>query len=233
MKLSDFRGVFRKVDTELLRVENPFDDYYIVTLKPVTKIHWQSGEHGIFTLPGKSFKGKKWRAFSIASTADEGLIVIATRIGKHVSSYKRALLKMKVGEVVTLRGPFGGFTIKDDHSPVILMSTGVGIAPMRALAKSASKVKDRPVIILHADKDKYLFRQVFEELADENTSVTYEMLNSKAMMDEAVINYANKYKDKGYFYISGSKESIKSLTAILRINGIAKNRIINDPFVGY
>ena len=43
----------------------------------------------------KKIDGKKWRAFSIASTQKEDVILLGTRTGKTPSSFKKALIRLK------------------------------------------------------------------------------------------------------------------------------------------
>ena len=109
--------------------------HYTVKLKNDTGLTWVPGEHGIFTLPSKKIEGRKYRLFSIASIPEEGFILLGTRTGKEISSFKQALLTMKPNEKVALRGPFGWLKIQDETSPIVMFANGVGIALIRALLK--------------------------------------------------------------------------------------------------
>ena len=67
MKLKDFKGIFNKSTFSVISVENKNGDYYQIDMKPEEGTFWNPGDHGIFTIPNKKFKGKKYRAFSVAS----------------------------------------------------------------------------------------------------------------------------------------------------------------------
>merc|ERR1711879_526739 len=131
--LKYFKGLFKTSHVEFVKATNVYEDYYEIELKPEAGTSWVSGMHAVFTLPNKKVKGKKFRAFSIASTQKENTILLGTRTGKEVSSFKQALLSMKQGEKVKMRGPFGWFHLMNDSSPIVMIALGVGITPIRAL----------------------------------------------------------------------------------------------------
>lgn len=75
----------------------------------------------------KKIEGRKYRLFSIASIPEEWFILVGTRTGKEISSFKQSLLMMKPNEKVALRGPFGWLKIQDETSPIVMFPSRVGI----------------------------------------------------------------------------------------------------------
>lgn len=92
MKLSDFKGLFNKSILKVKKINNPYKDYYEIYLTPGVNTSWKPGDHGIFRLPNNKVEGKKWRAFSVASIPEENIIILGTRTGNKVSSFKQELI---------------------------------------------------------------------------------------------------------------------------------------------
>ena len=96
----------------------------------------------LFSLcPDAMYRGKKWRAFSVASVPEEGYILIGTRTHGNISSFKENLIGMSAGDKVKVIGPFGWLVKKDDTSPIVFIAGGVGITPVRALIKQLENDK--------------------------------------------------------------------------------------------
>jgi NAD(P)H-flavin reductase len=233
MKLSDFKGVLKTVELEFINIENVSEDYYIIRLKKPEGLVWRPGEHAIFSLPHKNVEGKKTRAFSIASTSKEENILLGTRTGKAVSSFKQNLIDMKQGEKVLMRGPFGWFVQQDDTTPSVLISLGVGVTPMRALLKEFSENGNINVDFIYSSTSTFLFEEEINQMinANENFDITYAKTIEET--NEAVIDAQKKYGNNAYYYIGGSQNGIKAITKLLKSKGIKRKKIIHDPFIGY
>ena len=233
MNLRDFKGLKNKSKLQVSGTNNEYGDYYTVKLKLNGKVSWRPGEHGIFTLPGSDVRGRKWRAFSVASVPEEGFVMIGTRTGAHASSFKEKLINLPEGEAVALRGPFGWFTKKDDTSPMVFTAGGVGITPVRAILKQIEGETGRPVEIIHSSDDYHLFGDEIKSMAESNAMITYHQTRSKEETQKLVLNLAKEYKNLAYYYISGSFDIIKSVRKILKKQGIKAKRLVHDPFLGY
>lgn len=233
MKLGDFKGLFNKSIATIQSVENPHGDYYIVKMKPAQNLKWEAGEHGIFTLPGKDIDGKKWRAFSVASIDNDGYIMIGTRTGKEVSSFKKNLINMKKGEKVAVRGPFGWFKIMDNSTPMVLVAHGVGITPIRALLKRLEKNTAREIHVIYASSDYYLFGDDIDRIAEGNQSVALYKTKDREATQKQLKALADKFSNTAYYYISGSIPATKADQELLKQQAVKGSRIINDPFYGY
>lgn len=233
MKLSDFRGIKNSAQLSVLSVENPHSDYYTVKMALENGVSWRPGEHGIFKLPGKTIEGRKWRAFSVASTPEEGFLLLGTRTGDTPSSYKRQLINLKPGDKVDVRGPFGWFTMQDEITPVVMIAGGVGITPIRALLKSIKGSNQRQVDVLYASGSHYLFEDDLKAVIDNDENMTLHKTVKTPETQHATLELAKKYGNSAYYYVSGNIGMIKDTKQLLKGEGIKGNRIINDPFLGY
>lgn len=233
MKLSDFRGLFTKTDINLIKMIKHENDQYefdfaIEKLKP-----WRPGEHGAFLLPGKKIKGKKFRGFSIASIYEEGILKIATRIDENPSSFKAHMRDMNPGDIMRLVGPFGWFTLQDEHSPVVLIAGGVGITPLRALMKEFEKGNKRAVSLIYSAKGEHLYKDELKAIADKDPQIKANFVSDKDESSKLINKNVTAFGPSAYYYISGTRPMIKSIIKKLRSKGIPRRQIITDPFFGY
>lgn len=233
MKLTDFKGLFKKATLKVVSIENPEEDYYIVKMSYPKGTTWEPGEHGIFKLPGKEITGKKWRAFSVSSVKEEGYVMIGTRTGDKISSFKQELINMKAGEEVSVIGPFGWFKLQDKSSPIVLTAQGVGITPIRAILKSLEHDQSREVVVIHASKSTHLYGDDLVTIAENNPKINYHKTASKNETQELMASLVKKYQNSAYYYNSGSKAALKENAAYLKEIGVSGKRIIEDPFMGY
>jgi len=232
MKFEDIKGVFKKNELTIESIDNPYADYYTVRIKNDSDVSWTPGDHAIITLPGKKIQGQKYRVFSVASTPDEGIILLGTRTGKEKSSFKKELLTMKAGEKVGVRGPFGWFKVQDETSPIVLFAGGVGITPIRSLLKQLEFNTNRPVEVVYSSSEYYLFGNEIEEITVNNSKITLYKVSSieetTAQLDKLVKQYGNS----AYYYNSGAPVVLKSVKKRYIDSGIQKKRIIADAFMG-
>ncbi len=233
MKLKDFKGIFNHSIVTVENISNPYGDYYIVTLKPDKELVWTPGEHGAFLLPDRKVRGKMFRGFSIASIYEEGVIILGTRTGESVSSFKSELIAMKKGERVKIIGPFGWFTLQDEFSPLVMIAGGVGITPIRALLKQLDGKTDRQVDVIYASNQFFLFDEEIGGVINRNASFHLHKTKSKEETESILHEMAMQNENKAYYYISGARLFIKSIKRRLSKQSIKRRRMINDPFFGY
>lgn len=233
MKISDVTGILKKNTLTVESIENPFDDYHTITLNIRNNLTWEAGEHGVFTLPGRKVSGKPFRPFSVASIPEEGKLLIATRANEPISDFKKQLFSMNKGDKVTVWGPFGWFKVQDNHSPVVMITTGVGITPMRAIIKSLENEETRPIHLIHSSPSKHLYRNTFEDISKKNRDFHPVFTSSKEQTIQTYSALAQVHGNDAYYFLSGKPQIIEQTKKELKKLGIANNRILNDPYKGY
>lgn len=107
---------------------------------------WQPGQFNMLYVPGVGEA-----AISISSDCEqEGVLTHTIRM---VGSVTRAIEKMQPGDVIGLRGPFGvGWPMDQlDGQDVVLMSGGIGLAPIRPVVYWLLRHRERAgrVILLY------------------------------------------------------------------------------------
>ena len=233
MKISDFKGLFRKQDIELVKMTKFEEDVVEFDFSTKNMKMWRPGEHGAFTLPGKGVKGKRFRGFSIASIPEEGVLKIATRIGEEPSSFKQIMLNLSPGDTIRLRGPFGWFTLQDETSPIVLIAAGIGITPIRALLKELEKGNERSVTLIYSARNNFLYKNTIEKIADKDQRIKTHFVQSKEESSRILKNAATEFGNKAYYYISGTPKMLSDTRKKLKAVSIKTSKIITDPFFGY
>jgi len=233
MKLRYFTGLLKTYDLRFVSAEKVSGDYVLVKLQAPSPMNWEAGQHGIFTLPGKKVKGKFFRVFTLASASTENTILIGTRTGAVPSPFKQALLDMKEGEIVKLRGPGGWFVVRDATSPIIMLATGIGVTPMRSMLYALKDDTARPIHLIHSSSDYYLFIDEFKELQKENDQIKLTYVAHREEFKEAIKAVAVQYGQSAYYYMAGSPAAVSATKALLNAQGIKRNRRIHESFQGY
>ena len=233
MKLSDLKGISKVHKLEFISATNTDKDYYEIELSKPEGLKWRPGEHAIFSIPNKKINGKKWRAFSIASTPKEGKILLGTRTGENISDFKKVLFGLSKGDTVKMRGPFGWFVEQDKTTPVVMIALGVGVTPIRALLTLFEHQHDRVVDVVYSSTDVFLYKERIQEIIDHNESFHISYETTLEATKESINNISLKHKSNAIYYLSGSIKAIKSVTKQLKANGVKGKQIINDPFYGY
>lgn len=209
---------------------------YQFNFVPDKSLHWKAGQHGLLEIMLPNGKtGRK--PFSVSSSPAEGVISVTTRADKITSSaFKRALLKLKKGSTAKMRGPVGRLYVKHPTKHYVMLATGIGITPFRAILTQLAHEKSKQIITLFYvnSKDGHYYRDQLSDLNKQlpNLTINYiyrpERLTGHIIEDElgAAISEC-------IFLLSGSTKMIRSYRRTLQGLGIAKKRIISDPFYGF
>jgi NAD(P)H-flavin reductase/ferredoxin len=122
-------------DAVVERVTRVTPTIFEVVARSESAIDYRAGQYFEFLLPGVTPD----RCFSAASRPG------TTRLEFHVRHYRggrvgEALASgaLAAGDILGLRGPFGGFHLSDDDErPAILIAGGTGLAPIKAMLDDA------------------------------------------------------------------------------------------------
>ncbi len=102
---------------------------------------WRAGQYASF-----QFSGCEPRDFSIANTSDVGLIELHVRRSGSGGASDAICDDVKVGDAVSVDGPYGASYFRERHQgPIVAIAGGTGLAPMKSIvegARSAGFKKD-------------------------------------------------------------------------------------------
>ena len=81
-------------------------------------------------------------------------------------------------------------------------------------------------------KEEFIYRDAFNKAA-ENNQLSVEYLSKREDLTESIEKFVKNYKNNGNYFIVGSPNMTKSISALLKNHGINKKNIIKDMFIGY
>ncbi len=228
----DYLPVILRRRIVLAEIRQETETVHSFIFKPKGAMRWKAGQHGIFLFPHAKITGKKWRAFSIASSSHEGEIRISTIIKEPVSDFKKHLLALKPGDELIMHGPFGEFRVSPHICRIVGIAGGIGITPFRALMKDISLgvIAATQLTLIYSSIDPYVFKEEIDKFAlhpSIKVIYTHTPEEVNAALDEQVEQYANSAS----YFISGSPGMIQAIRKTLK--GKRIRHIVNDSFKGY
>lgn len=164
-----------------------------------------------------------------------------------VSSY---LFGLKVGDAVTVSGPFGDFFVMDTDREIVLIGGGVGMAPLRAhvfdqlvYRKTARRISFWYGARSRAD---LYYADDMERLAREHPNFSWHVVLSDPapgdmwdgetgfIHDVVYRNYLKAHPDPAAceYYLCGPPLMIEAVQAILDRLGVPHENILYDDFGG-
>lgn len=207
----------------------------------VDGLSWQAGQYLIYKLEHspKDLRGKM-RFFTISSAPFEKTLSITTRISsKNGSTFKKALLNLKKGDEVEVKGPDGDFVLDDEYKKYVFLAGGIGINPYRSILKQLNResmVKGQwsmvDITLLYSNSDSdFIYKKELDGYAKNNPKLNIAYIVSPKRIDKKMIS---KYLDKKtMFYVSGPDPMVEAMEKLLNEMNIDKKRIKSDYFSGY
>ena len=120
-----------------------------IQITELPKFDFKPGQFVTLDLPIHEKPNKRWRSYSIASWPDgTNIIELCIVFLDQGAGTSYLFNEVKEGSQLTLRGPVGVFTLKEENlqQDLFLICTGTGIAPFRSMAQHLTINK-----ILHLD----------------------------------------------------------------------------------
>ncbi len=178
------------------------------------------------------------RSYSIANAprSDGKLELQIKRVDKGLMS-ATLFSKTKVNDMFRLEGPLGTFSYRDDgEENIILMATGTGIAPIKALLESFTKDENQKnIFIVWGARYKKDFYLNLEPLIDKHELLLVLSRENcdgffHGYVQDAVLSLGLDL-EKTSVYACGSEVMIKNARDCLLKNGIRRSRFHSDAFV--
>jgi ferredoxin-NADP reductase len=218
-----------------------------LTLKPVSRpdlfpykagqyvtIGWKHGE-----------RPTPVRCFSlVTSPTQRGAVKIAMTLQ---GDFTKAAATLAIGQEVTLRGPFGDFTLEPEASGHVMIAGGIGITPLLSMLRYAT---DRgvklPLTLLYGcrSQDDVSFLPEFDELCRLNPrlAVVYAITSGpvdklagrqvvSGYIDRDLLKKAGQRQGPGAeFYICGPPKFMTAMNETLEELGVGSGYIHTESF---
>lgn len=169
LPVRDFPGVVSRIESLTPTIKGLW-----LKLDAPEGMHFQAGQYVNLELPG----GIGSRAFSIANAPQEGgEIELNIRIvpGGRGTTYVHE--QLKVGDRLTISGPYGRFFVKKSADvPVIFMAGGSGLSSPRSMILDLlGEGFDKPIALIYGqrNRDELYYHDEFLALAERHPNFQY------------------------------------------------------------
>lgn len=184
------------------------------------------------------------RYFSLASAPTEKDVRIGIRVEKEKgSSYKKALMNLKVGSKLFAGELTGDFVLPKKENKYVFIAGGIGITPFRSIIKNAiDKSENLDAVLFYSSSSEkdFVFKDVFDSASSIGLKTVYiashpsESWKGKSgRIDEKMIKEEVPDFNNRIYYLSGPNSMVESYKKLLRSLGIMPHKIVTDYFPGY
>ncbi|MFH0714462.1 MAG: FAD-binding oxidoreductase [Candidatus Diapherotrites archaeon] len=187
----------------------------------------------------------KWASYSVCnSPAQKGFIELSvanfrteTGVSFHFCE------KMKAGDKVKVKGPFGNFVLKPESAQkeIALIAMGCGIAAMMCLLRTLHEQKFPNKVSLFfgfRNRELYLFREEIEKLQKEwknfeaNVITSREEWNGKRGHVQDLIAAYDFPEDKSgmHVYMCGAPSATEEMVQALKAKGFKEEQVFKEKW---
>jgi ferredoxin-NADP reductase/Na+-transporting NADH:ubiquinone oxidoreductase subunit NqrB len=205
---------------------------------PNQKLKFSAGQYLEWTLAHKNVDARgNRRFFTVASSPTESNIELGiSTAGDKLSSFKRALLSLEVGQELYAGQLSGDFTLpKDQNQKLVFIAGGIGITPFRSMVKYLLDTNQkRDIILLYtcSHQDDFAYLELFTQAAKAGVKLVKIATSEQGHLTEVLIKKeVADYPDRRY-YLSGSNAMVVSYENLLENLGIPRANIVTDYFPG-
>jgi ferredoxin-NADP reductase len=195
-----------------------------ITLCSKEEILYKPGQYTVLRRSGEDVG--RYFSFSSSLTETHPSITIKDQLESQESKYS-------IGDDVYVSEPQGKFTLSNNKdTPIIFVSGGIGIAPVRGLVKWLSDIGDRRNVSLFYSvrrRKDLLFLDVFKnypvklKITVTGTGADHE---ERRICTDDIVKLSNK--NASLIYISGSYSMVQNIGFSLISKGVNKETIITD-----
>lgn len=183
---------------------------------------------------------------SLASSPTRPHLEFGARVASG-SPWKRAFAALRPGDVAEVDGAYGHFVL-DEARPAVLVAGGIGITPLKGMAEWAADTRwAQPMSLLYSNRtpEEIAYRRELEELQKGNPRfrVLHTVTRPKearepwtgrtGRFDGALLREAAEGMAEPNYYVCGTPEMVLEAMRLLRGQGVAPQRIVQERFLGY
>ncbi len=190
--------------------------------------HFSAGQYIWLILPkliSPDPKGER-RAFSITSSSSRhDSVSILFRVSN--SSYKKSLLNMKIGSEAQISGPFGSSLVCDFQNELIMIGSGVGIAPfmgiIRSIDSDIATPKLKLISITMPGRDNFITEEFRMVCSNHHT----ELVEETGPFHKSFVSSAS---GDAVYFISGTQRVVDDIYEKLVDHGIQRDKMKFEQF---
>ena len=225
------------------------NDTYDFIFSSNRKIKFKAGQYLEWTLPHEDFDARgNRRYFTIASAPTEKYIRVGVKFYPKPSTFKIAMLGLKVGDIITAGQLSGDFTLpKDKTKKIVCIAGGIGVTPFRSMIKYLVDTDDhRPITLFYSNRgiSDVAYTDIFDEAYDKLGLRTIYTLTDIAKAPDSWLGEIGPIDEKMLkrelpdylectYYLSGPQSLVVAFEDTLARIGVPKLQIKTDYFPGF
>lgn len=212
------------------------DDIVSLTfrLPPTAKLEYLAGQY-----VDLSFQGIK-RSYSIANACKD-----SNEVELHIRKVPQGKMsdlifgQVKEAQLMRMEGPKGTFFVRDNTKPLILLATGTGIAPIKAIVEQLIQSQDKREIHIYwgMQYKKELYCKELVQLASDHNHITFSPVLSREHDAQAFTGYVQDAVCEDFeslesyeVYACGSLKMIEDSKAKFISRSLSSESFYSDAF---
>jgi Na+-transporting NADH:ubiquinone oxidoreductase subunit F len=237
----------REYRTEVLSIRDLTYDIKEVTLKlkDPTEISLSAGKYVQFVVPPYELTPDPvYRAYSVSSSpSSKDTVELEIRLVPNGICTTYVFNHLKVGDAVSINGPYGDFFLRDGDRDIIFIAGGSGMAPIKSMlldmAEKASTRKATYFFGARAVRDLFLVEEMrgfekklpgFSFVPALSNPLPEDKWEGETGLITEVLDRRFKTLDHHEAYLCGSPGMIDAAIKVLKAKGLADELIFFDKF---
>jgi NAD(P)H-flavin reductase len=210
-------------------------DIFGFCIKIAEKFRYIPGQYIMIAFPD-DVENKK--AFSIVSYDPQSMEIFIL-IKKH-GAFTQRMFESKLGQRISISGPYGRFTAKKEGKPLVFIAGGIGITPIYSMISHARENNhDEHIYLYYSAKnpEEMPFYDELKKINNSNIKIKYfftaqdktSKVKSTRIRCEQIEKDVLNFRDS-IFYICGPLPMIEDFRIKLKEKGIRDDNIRSEEF---
>ncbi|MEK7400001.1 MAG: FAD-dependent oxidoreductase [Candidatus Poribacteria bacterium] len=208
-------------------------------------VDFKSGQYMMVTVKANGKDVSRYLSISNSPT-EKGYLEFTKKLTN--SDFSQTLNQLKVGDMAKVKYAFGKFTFNGEYDKIAFLSGGIGITPIRSIAKYVvDKNLGTDMILVYGNQcaDDVAFKEDFDQMQKDyaklkvlqvlldDSNCDWHEVKTGFITKEIVLDVIPDYKERKFF-ICGPPAMVDAMRKILLDGlGLDKECVIEENFKGY
>jgi len=239
-------SILRLPKYEIISIDKPKSKVHEIEMRPTKgqRLDYIAGQYAFFRFVDSKVTGEP-HPFSFSSAPrnnKDSVIVMIKADGDFTSS----LDQVKVGDKVTIEGPYGNFypeEVRESSKPIVLFSGGIGVTPsLSLLREEIAKNSNRRIVFIWGIgfEEELMYLDELEDFAKRYPNFSYHIIFSgeevdgfpHGFVDDAFIKSESleEYYETASWHICGPPPMLNAAKGLLAANGVTEEQAHIEEF---
>lgn len=178
------------------------------------------------------------RAYSIANACGSGVLELLIEQKDDLAKMGTFVLNVPEGSKILLEGPYGNFKLREGDERVVLIASGTGLAPLRAMLQECVRTNREAVLLFSSKTNEQVYlKEELLEYAKEHEFIQVELFvtredteyNKGRITKDALLEKLRSVENSR-FYLCGAPEFVKAIQDALRELGTPLDKLHREQW---